>query len=197
MPETILYLTRHDSELLRDWLNREKTIAWIIKTGQSGCEYRWQAVDTIDALIPGDYCLWNKEAGRLNIPSGVPDVADGFVGDPFIGWNQRLDHENAATPWFGAGTPRSYWLRFRPDGREATGAIGRSGIGWLGDRYRIVGKPAPASATRWWNRLGRFVRSHSTGIPWPSPATDTRIRAFAFPDAYAEIMRGRRHDVNP
>jgi len=197
MPETILYLTSRDADLLREWLNRETSVAWIVKARQSGCDYGWRAVDTIDALPGGHYCLWNKEAGPLNIPSGSPDVPDALVEDPYAGWNQHLDHENASAPWFGAGLPRSYWLRFKPDGREAQGAIGRSGVGWVGDRYRMIGKPAPLTARRWWNRLGRFVRSHSTAIPWPSPSANTRMWAYAVPDAFGEIMSGRARDVNP
>jgi len=45
--------------------------------------------------------------------------------------------------------------------------------------------------------LGRYVRSRSTGIPWPSPATTPRLRGYAFPKAYAEILRGQAYDVNP
>jgi hypothetical protein len=196
-PEIILYLTSQDSELLRKWLNRESSVAWIIKAGQSGCEYRWQAVDALDTLPAGHHCLWHKEAGPLNIPSGSPDVPDAIVEDPYAGWSQRLDHENAHTPWFGANLPGPYSFRFKPDGREAPDAIGRSGFNWLGDGYRVIGKPASLRAAQWWNRLGRYVRSQSTGIPWPSPEKNARMRAYAFPDAYAEMLRGRPHDVNP
>jgi len=197
MPETILYLTNQDSKLLREWLNREAGVAWIVKAGQSGREYRWRAVDAVDVLAAGHYCLWHKGAGPLNIPSVSPNVPDALVEDPYAGWSQYLDNENASMPWFGAGLPCSFWFRFKPDGRESHGAIGRSGVGWLGNRYRIIGKPAPGPATIWWQRLVRYLRSQSTGIPWPSPTTNTRVRAYAFPEAYAEIMRGRPRDVNP
>lgn len=197
LSEIILYITNRDAEVLRDWLNRESSIAWIVKTHQSGCEYRWQAVDTLDAIEPCGYHLWHKGAGPLNIPSGSLEVQDAIVPDPYAGWTQHLDREDATTPWFGANLPGPYLFRFAPNGREHPESIGRSGFSWLGDYFRPVGCSAHPEAKRWWLRLGRFVRSQSTGIPWPSPDHGGRSLGYAFPDAYAEILRGRRFDINP
>ena len=193
----ILCLTTQDVETLRDWLNREACIAWIVKVGQSRFLYRWQAVDTIDNVNPGEYHLWHKTAGSLNIPSGSPEVPDVDVAEPYAGWTQYLDREDATTPWFGGRLPGPYYFRFSPNGEEAPNSIGRSEFSWQGDYFHAVGSPAPPEAKRWWQRLGRFVRARSTGIPWPSPDHGSRSLAYAFPDAYAEIMRGRHYDANP
>jgi hypothetical protein len=195
--EIILYITAKDVEVLRDWLNREPCIAWIVKTGQSRFEYRWCATDVLESIHPGEYQLWHKETGPLNIPSGSPEVIDLVVSDPYAGWTQLLDREDATTPWFGGNVPGPYLFRFAPNGQEAPNSIGRSGFNWLGDYFRPVGSPAPKEAKLWWQRLGRFVRSRSTGIPWPSPESGGRLLGYAFPDAYSEIMQGRPYDANP
>ena len=85
MADIILYLTTHDVKVVRDWLNCEPSIAWIIKTGQWRLEYRRQAVDTLEDVSPGEYHLWNKNAGPLNIPSGSAEVPDVVVTDPYAG----------------------------------------------------------------------------------------------------------------
>ena len=167
------------------------------QASQSEREYRWQAVDVLDTLQPGHYALWNKEAGSLTLPSGSRSIPDTIVENPYAGWNQCLEHERAEAPWFGASLPGPYSFRFKPEGREAPGAIGRSGFVWPGDQYAIIGKGASPAAKRWWDRLGRHVRTRSTSIAWPSPAAAGRLRGYAFPGAYAEILRGRAYDVNP
>lgn len=197
MAEIILYLTSCDSDVMRTWLNREPHIAWIVKAGQSGNEYRWRAVDSIEALQAGQYSLWHKAAGPLNIPSGAREVPDALVEDPYAGWTQLLDNDKAQQPWFGAGLPGPYSFTFKPEGRHTPGAIGRSGFHWLGDRYRAIGKPAAPAAKQWWNRLARFIGVQATGIPWPSPESSGRQKAYAFPDAWTEILQGRPYDVNP
>ena len=193
----ILYMTSKDSDLLRNWLNGEDSVAWIVSAGQSGFEYRWRAVDSLESLVPGAYYLWHKTSGPLNVPSGSLAVADAIVLDPYAGWTQRMHDADARSPWFGANLPGPCSLRFVPEGREAAGSIGRSEFAWPGDYYRCIGKPAQPAAKAWWRRLGRFVRSQSTRIPWPSPDVSSRSFAYAFPDAYAEILRGRPYDINP
>ena len=197
MAEIILYITRTDADAIRTWLNQESSIAWIVKDHQDRHDYIWKAIDTLDAIEPAGYCLWHKNSGPLNVPSGIPGVADAIVADPYAGWAQRLDSIDATEPWFGGNLPGPYTFRFAENGREAPGGLGRSGFTWVGDRYRLIGHGASPEAKIWWNRLGRFLRSQSTGIPWPSPDHGGRSLAYAFPDAYAEIMRGRPFDVNP
>lgn len=195
--EIILYITRADAERIRIWLNREPCIAWILKEAQDGHDFIWKATETLAVIEPSEYCLWHKDSGPLNVPSGIPGVPDAIVADPYAGWSQRLADVGSQRPWFGGNLPGPYFFRFAEHGREAPGAIARSGFHWHADYFRPVGQPAPLEASKWWKRLGRFVRSQSTGIPWPSPDHGARSLAYAFPDAYAEILRGRPFDVNP
>jgi hypothetical protein len=197
MPNIILYVTRADADEIRKWLNAERCIAWIVKREQHGHEYTWQAVDAIDEVLPQEYCLWHKQSGPLNIPSGSLAVPDERVRDPYAGWMQRLDTLDATRPWFGSNLPGPYHFTFRERSRRSPEALGRSEFSWLGDRYRNIGKAASAEASNWWRRLARFVRSSSKTIPLPYPEGIGRHVAFAFPEAHEQILCGVPVDENP
>jgi hypothetical protein len=193
----LAYITKRDAEIIRQWLNLEPCIVWIVKREQTDHEYTWQALDVLPEIQPQAYSLWHRQSGELNIPSGSVDVPDKIVADPYAGWTQRLDTLDATTPWFGRNLPGPYHFRFAEMGKEAPGSIARSDFSWLGDYFRPIGQGASVETRAWWRRLGRFVRKNSTAIPWPFPQGVGRSVAFAFPDAYSEIRRGRRVDANP
>jgi hypothetical protein len=197
MPEIILYLTKSDSESIREWINVESEVAWIVKESQIGCNYRWRASDQISEIFDQEYAIWHRDDLPLNIPSGRPEVPDAIVLDPFNGWNQLLETENCTRPWFGAHLPGPFVFRFKEIGHESTSAIGRSGFTWLGNRYASIGKPAPDGAKKWWRRLDRFIHSHSVQIPWPYADKFGKGKAFAFPDAHSKLLSGYHADANP
>lgn len=197
MPEIIVYITQRDADALRDWLNAEPAIAWIVVESRSGCDVQWKAVHTIPTIASQDYCLWHTESGPLNIPSGSLETPDAHVLDPFVGWRQRLTDPHATVPWFGANLPGPYVFRFREKGCEAPDAIGRSGFLWSGDRFKAIGKVASPAARTWWTRLARHIRSNAAAVPWPYPKGIGRRIAYAFPDAHQHIRDGRPVDVNP
>lgn len=127
--------------------------------------------------------------------SASPTVPDAIVADPFRGWTQHLEDDGATTPWFGANLPGPFFLRFCETGREAAGAIGRSEIGWPGNHYRSIGKPAHPDAMRWWQRLKRFILKNSIAIPWGPP--NSRFQAQIMADALVQSKGGSPLDVNP
>src|SRR5688500_10902561 len=133
MGNIILYMTSKDSDLLRNWLDGEEPVGWIVSAGRSGFEYRWRATDAVEILTPGEHYLWHKTSGPLNIPSGFLAVADEIVLDPYSGWTQCIDEADAGSPWFGVNLPAPSFLRFATDGRETIGSIGRSELAWPGD----------------------------------------------------------------
>ena len=61
------------------------------------------------------------ESGPLNIPSGILDVADSIVMNPFHGWTQTLDYSGATSPWFDGNLPGPFSFTFAEDGCEAYG----------------------------------------------------------------------------
>jgi len=197
MAEIILYLTKKDAESIVDWINHEKGIAWIVKESQDGKMYRWKAVNSIDAMQASEYCLWKIGEGPLRIPTGNHETEDMVVLAPFNGWEQTLEVASAETPWFGAAAPETFMFTFREHGRESENAIGRSGFNWIGNYFGVIGKPAPEECKKWWDRLKRHIKKNATGIPWPGDLGSGKTGAYAFPEAYAQLQKGRPKDVNP
>ena len=197
MSEIILYLTNTDAESIVDWINHEDEIAWIIKESQEGNVYRWKAVNSIDVIQASEYCLWKIGAGALRIPSRNHETEDTIVLDPFMGWEQTLDTDSAETPWFGAAAPETYTFTFRARGRESEDSIGRSGFNWIGNYFSVIGNSAPEECKKWWERLKRHIKKNATGIPWPGELGSGKAGAYAFPEAYEQLQKGRTKDVNP
>lgn len=197
MAEIILYLTKKDASSIVEWINSEEGIVWIIKDSQQGLKYRWKAVSKIENVESKEYCLWKVDAGSLRIPSRRQEIDDAIVLDPFSGWEQTLDSERAEVPWFGAAAPETFGFVFRENGKEKDGSIGRSGFNWIGNYFSIIGNGAPDDCKKWWERLKRYVKKNSTGIPWPGEIGSGRTGAYAFEEAYTELINGRPKDVNP
>lgn len=196
MAEIILYLTKADAKTIVDWINAEPEIAWIVKEFQNGKTYRWRAVKELHAVEPKEYRLWKIGSGQLRIPSGDPEIKDAIVRDPFSGWEQTLESETADVPWFGAPAPETFGFTFLEQGIESEGSIGRSGFTWIGNYFRIVGYEAPDDCIKWWNRLRRFIKKNSTGIPWAEKLGSGKVGAYAFPEAYSQLLEGRPKDIN-
>lgn len=197
MSEIIIYITSNDAETIRKWLNSDEDIAWIVKVKQEGCTYWWKAVDKLEEIRSGEYCLWHKASSPLNIPSRSSTIKDEIITDPYNGWEQILDNENEETPWFGSAFPGPYSFKFKELGSESENSIGRSGFNFIGNYFSVIGKPAPKVTMKWWERLRRFVKKNSTGIPWPGEIGSGKTGAYAFPDAYEQMISGRARDINP
>ncbi|MBT8142998.1 MAG: hypothetical protein HKN88_06050 [Gammaproteobacteria bacterium] len=196
MAEIILYITKSDAPQIVEWLNNDDEIAWIIKADQNKTKIRWKAVHSITSVTEGEYCLWIINSGILRIPSGDPNIKDTHVLDPFKGWEQRLDDENIEIPWFGAPAPETFVFKFYENGFEEENSLARSGFFWIGNYFAEIGIPAPDESKKWWNKLKRFVKKNSTGIPWSKELGTGRTGAYAFHDAYKQLQSGRPKDVN-
>jgi hypothetical protein len=195
--EIIVYATAVDAELIREWINAEESVAWIVKAAQSGRTYTWKAVDRLDSIHSQEYRIWHKTADKLNIPSGRPGVLDADVSNPEVGWSQTLEDDKATAPWFGDNLPGPYIFRFNQHGKSAPNALGRSGFSWAADHFRPIGRPAHPAAKKWWLRLKRFIQDNSNAQGWPQGKPDGRTRSHVFKDALAQIRSGRPIDANP
>lgn len=195
--EIILYLTAADADCIREWINEETAVVWIVEAARAGRTYTWRAVDRLDSIRPQEYCIWHTAADKLTIPSGRHDLPDTEVLDPYRGWTQILERDDATSPWFGGNLPGPFTFSFSESGRSRPESLGRSGFHWAGDHYRSIGKPAHPEAKRWWEHLRRFIKSNSTSIPWPSGSENSKMRAYAFNEAYSQIRSGRPVDDNP
>lgn len=195
-----IYLAERDEEVLLNWLNAEPVV-WIISESKSEGQFSWRAVETIESLVPGEYCLWHPETSPLFIPSGNVEVEDTLVLDPFKGWKQSHEKLDSArqVPWFGSGHTGTYSLDYRLKGSETNDSIARSHVGWVGDYWRILGRPAHPIAKKWYNRFFRFVKKQSIGIPWPPDIEQLGVEktgAYAFPRAYTMFAEGKHLDAN-
>jgi hypothetical protein len=197
--ELIIYATREDGESIRNWIDAEPDIAWIIKERELDGWYRWKAVRKLESLGEQDYSLWHVDSGPLNVPSGSLSVPDEIVRDPFAGWSQRLERSGATSPWFGSNLPGPFHFTFSHTGSEAPGNIGRSSFSWAENRYAAIGKPAHPSALNWWRKLNRFVRKVGVAVPWVSGASNVKRipKAYCFPSAASQLTSGRGRDINP
>ena len=194
MPSLILYLTSADVDDLRDWINADPRLAWIVPQAAGEREASWRAFERVDALGDQRYAIWNSDDDRL----GVPVAAGGTrLVDPFIGWTAPQPDPTATAPWFGDALPGPYILAVRRSSREHAEGIGRSDLSWHANRFAGIGKPATSRAVAGWRRLVRFVKRSAVALPWPINAPPSRFKAFAFPDAFREIERGRQVDENP
>jgi hypothetical protein len=194
MAEIIVYATQQDVDAIRGWINADPSVAWIVKTRESGKNYRWEARHSLDAIAEQDYAIWHMASAPLTIPSGALDVPDLVVSDPFQGWAQILDHSGATSPWFGANLPGPFHFRFKESGTEGPGSLGRSGFSWDRDRYSPMGKPASPAAKKWWAKLKRFIEQNSMATEWAPPS---KLIAYVFPRAARDHSLGRQLDINP
>ena len=181
MAEIIVYATLADTDVIREWINADASVAWIVKTRESGMVYSWRASHTLDVIEEQDYAIWHIPSGALNIPSGTLNVPDIIVDDPFHGWVQTLDRSGVNSPWFGANLPGPFHFRFKESGAESPGSLGRSGFSWARDRYASIGQPASPAAKKWWAKLKRFIQASSIAIEWS--ATPSKTTAYVFPRA--------------
>ena len=193
--EIIFYATSKDIEIIQQWINSETQIAWIVKESEFEKKYTWRAVNEINKLKDGGtYSIWHVNSNALVIPSESTDTTDVVVTDPFKSWSQTLKYENATDPWFGKITPTLFFLTFSEKGHELPNSIGRSGFGWLADRYKSLGRPAHPEAKLWWKKLQRFITKNSVSVPWGASG---QYRAYIFPDAFIQHEKGRHLDINP
>ncbi|PKA06422.1 hypothetical protein [Leptospira harrisiae] len=193
----ILYLTVKDINVIKDFLNQDSEIAWIVKVNETNKKYTWKAVYTIDDIKQQSYALWHTKSNPLNLPSGKIDIPDELIDNPFNGWTQFLERNNEDTPWFGANLPGPFIIEFNPHGNENPDSIGRSGFYWNNNRYKVLGKGADNVSLLWFNKFKNFIHKNSTKINWPIGNINSKIKAHIFPDALDEMNKGKHLDVNP
>ena len=195
----MFHATARDIETLKNWINDDPDVAWIIKVRELDMHYQWKAVSTIDEIQQQEYVIWHIQSHPLSIPSGEVGVPDTQIKDPFVGWSQRLKEKHATTPWFGANLPGPYHLVFAEDGCESPGSIARSEFNWDADRYKSIGKPAHPEAKKWWDKLKRYVEKSTIKKPWVSSLSNVKRipSVYIFPHAERQIEGGRIRDINP
>lgn len=183
--------------MLIEWFNQAPEIAFIVSDGPQ----HWKAVPSVPNVADGDICMWHVPSGPLPLLTG-PRHNDPIeqVVSPWEGWREKRPGADRSKPYFGAGHPGVMWLNLRFVSRsiaEKPGAIGMSGIQWIGNRYKMIGNAAKRETEQFWKRLHRFIVSNSTRIPRAGPINGPFPEIYAFKSALEEIQNGRARAANP
>ncbi len=87
-----MYLDRGDVEALAFWLNDQEELAFVVSTGVQS----WKVVNCLDQFSDGDYQIWHIPSGPLPLLSRDPNVPDGVIADPWMGWTGRSEGDGRA-----------------------------------------------------------------------------------------------------
>ena len=191
MPWIPFYASDDDFRLILERLNSDPEIAIIVSAGEG----RWLARRETPAMTDGKHVLWHIPGGPLPLLRADPFAEAGTVEDPFSGWKEQRPGADPSIPFFGS-IPGIIELHKSVNGDVSSGALGLSSFGWLGNRYRVIGKGASPATQSWWRRMQSWVKQAATEkIPRGGHSNSPEI--WAFPAARAQIDAGVPRDSNP
>ncbi len=185
-----IYANKADCAEILAYLNQSEEIAFIVANGVG----RWIAVSTIEALMPGRYCLWHVPSGPLPLFRGAGETP-GEIVNPFGGWLEAKSGADSSTPYFGAGHPGIIWLNIRGESVERLSGVltvGLSSFEWIGNHYKAIGSSAKPESEKFWKSLGRWVKKHATKVPRCGPQQSTPPEIWAFHGAIDEFENGAK-----
>jgi hypothetical protein len=197
MPALPFYASSDDVLALRDWLNADSSVAFIIREENK----RLRAVPRVLGLPDGHHILWEVNSGplpyyqRLRKWYGERAVVS-TVPDPWSGWEETHVGANGV-PWFGVGYPGTMSLILRSQSRKTAGAIGVSYFNWDGNAGWSQGRRAAESTTEWWGKLRKWFNRVGIKIPREGAIDGPNRELIAMPGALAEFRRGVGRDNNP
>jgi hypothetical protein len=195
MAWTPMYADEQDFQVIRDWLNNEEEIAYLVSNG----EKKWIAKATIETLTPEpvkQYLLWHIPSGPLPLLGETSQDPDGIIENSWEGWTEKRTGAHYGVPFFGS-IPGVIELTIKTIGREHTESIGLSSFGWIGNWYRIIGSPADSMTEKFWQKLKRWIKKQAIRIPRSGPLDGPKPEIWTFPSAYERINNGLHRDLNP
>jgi len=175
-----IYADKADFQIILEWLNNDPETVFVVASSPG----RWVAKESLDALESRRYCIWHRKSG--------PELFQGGTE-----WEEPASSTDPDNLYFGTGEARVFWLDVCPGVSSPPAAIGLSNFGWVGNRFGLSGKPAPAGAEVWWRRLGRWVRKSATKIPRGGLNSQAAPEIWAFPSAHQAIILGKPCASNP
>jgi hypothetical protein len=200
MPWLPMYLHAIDVKIVLDRLDGDKELAWIIPRGPG----RWIAVPKHPRLAGyeyGRYALWHVPSGPLPLiaSQGQARTSEAWIDDPWKGWNELRPGADPQVPYFGAGHSGVYWLNLRVAASPVEGLarIGMSSFEWIGNHYRIIGRPAEKATELHWKRLRSWAGRNAERIPRSGPVDGPGAEIYAFPTALRAIRAGATRSPNP
>jgi len=192
MPSVLLYALDADLAALLDRLNADPEIAFIVADGAG----RWRAVDRLDRLPAGHYALWHIPSGSLPLLEVSETEPDRVIDDPFAGWEELRPAAIPGQPFFGSH-PGVIWLHVGEEATAKPGQVPMTAVGWIGNRYRAIGKGAAPATERWWRAFQRWIRGRTVWVPRGGLETDSPADVAALPSALAQLRAGAMAAMNP
>ena len=189
MPWLPIYAKSDDFDLIREWLNTEDSIAFLVSCGPN----QWVAVSEVSEWMADKTVLWHIPSGPLPLLAADSSEKNGVVDDPWSSWTERRAGADPTKPYFGAGHPGVVVF----NNRASNDKIGLSSFEWIGNHYRIIGNAANPDTEKWWRRLGRRLKRDEKRIPRSGPVDGSNPEIWALPTALAAIEAGATRDSNP
>lgn len=193
MPWLPLYADEEDFRVVHDYLNQKEDVAFIASDGPR----RWRAMHTIPRMDGVRICLWHVPSGRLPLLHPHPSKVVDFICDPWSGWMELRTGAESTCPYFGAGHPGIIWLNHRPTAQLVPNGIGLSSFEWIGNRYSLIGNPAPKATEKFWQSLRRWAKKSAVMIPREGAVDGPHPEIWAFPSALSAFRSGKGRDSNP
>lgn len=195
MPWIPFYADDSDFIKIVDYLNEDEEIAFIVSAGPVS----WKAVSKVNYHhLHETTWLWHIPGGPL--PLMRHPAANNVITDPFAGWEDHSpkDLEYRRTPYFGPECSVALELKINVQGIRDLDAIGISSFGWVGNRYSVIGSPAPLVTKAYWEKLRRWISKNSKKkISREGPLDAGEKEIYAFQNAYEKFLGGTKREQNP
>jgi len=178
--------------LVLAWLNADPDIAFLVPDGPG----RWRASRQVPELPDGTHALWHVPGGPLPVIEADGQWLGRTVADPFRGWTELRRGGDPTIPWLGdpaciihmglwpGGAPLT-----KPRVEDPADQIGTSSFSWIGNQWAATRGPASPATSKWWQRLRRWIQREGVALPEHIARLRRPMRTWAFPDAFAVIMR--------
>jgi hypothetical protein len=184
------YASESDLSTLLSHLNASEEIAFVVSNGPG----KWVAVQSIELLKDGRYCLWHVPSGPLPLFRGAKEAPD-EITNPFAGWSDARAGFEIIEPFFGAGHPGVFWLNVRCKAKHRVSGeplVGLSSFEWIGNYFKAVGIAAKPETAKFWKALGRWFKKVTVKVPRGGPQEPTPPEIWAFAGAQAMFEAGVR-----
>jgi hypothetical protein len=194
MPWIPFYADDEDFLGIVEHLNQDDEVAFVVSAGPTS----WKAVPQVNFHhLHEETILWHIKGGPLPLWNDAREIR--FIKDPFSGWEDHCpsDLSYRKNPYFGAGCPVTIDLKINTSGRHDPEAIGISSFGWIGNRYSVIGNPAPTVTKEWWEKLRKWVSKNSRKkISRAGPIGTGKGEIYSFSRAYEKFLAGADREEN-
>jgi hypothetical protein len=185
-----VYLEEADAVTLRDRLNEDPEIAFLVPEGPG----HWRAVWRVGDLL-GKTLVWHVPGGPL--PLLRPEGGESFIPDPFAGWHELTPGMDSSVPYLGLGWPSTLLFEFYTRGWRGLPRpelIPLSGITWYGARPYCQ---PPASTRQWWTRFRRWLQRNAVRVTRSGLVEGSPRDVWAMHAALRAIQNGVSRDPFP